>query len=241
MIIRETEYVSGLNREVELFIYVPEDRNKTYPVIYMHDGHNLFQTGTSTFGKTWKMEEALEQLPIDIMVVGINAPQDERRWSELCPFQNEQSEGLGDVYLEYVLSLKKRIDETYPTKPSREYTALAGSSLGGLITTYAMTKYNTVFSKYGLVSNAYWFDERIFELVMKSDIHDARVYLDVGTAEGPDRLTRQYIEDNRKMIQLLRFKDITLEYKIVEDAIHDEEAWSLRLPSILQFLFGDLI
>lgn len=233
-------YSKSLNREVNISIYLPASYNQVerYPVLYMHDGHNLFNEETSSFGHTWQVQDAFKYDIKDIIVVGIDAAQDERRLSELCPWENNMSKGHGDAYLTFVLEVKRHIDNMYLTLPDRSNTGLMGSSMGGYITTYAMTKYNDFFSKYGLLSNAYWIDDRIFAEVEKSEINDSMIYLDYGTKETGIGTINEYIETNRRMVEILLNKGIDLNHHEFKNALHNEMEWAVRLPLILRYLFG---
>ncbi len=117
----------SLNRTVTLSIYCPPG-DGPFPVLYMHDGHNLFDKATSSYNQIWQVEEAFAYDIASVIVVGIDAPHDSRRLDELCPFVNDYSKGLGEEYLQFVLETKAMIDATYPTKPEREYTGMMGQA-----------------------------------------------------------------------------------------------------------------
>jgi len=230
-------YSDSLARELTISVYVPQV-DGPFPVLYMHDGHNLFDRTTSSFNQIWQVQDAFAYDIQPLIVVGIDAPQDKRRLDELCPFENSHSKGKGDLYLAELLRVKDMIDREYPTLPGREHTGIMGSSMGGFISTVALVKHSDVFSKFGLVSNAYWIDERIFELVDASTIQPSKVYMDVGTNERGIKEPFDYLSTNHKMAELLKRKDVRVDYHVFDGAEHNEREWAVRLPYILRYLFG---
>lgn len=228
---------STLDRELSVSVYLPEGKGP-FPVLYMHDGHNLFDPSTSSFNQIWQVQDAFVYDIAPMIVVGIDAPQDKRRLDELSPFANKYSKGKGDLYLAEVLRIKAFIDLTYPTKPGREHTGIMGSSMGGVISTAALAKHSDVFSKFGLVSNAYWIDERLFDLVEQATIQPSKVYMDVGTKEKGIKDPDDYLIANHRMAQILKDKGVQVDYHVYDGAEHNEREWAVRLPYILRYLFG---
>jgi len=230
-----------------------EGDERRFPVLYMHDGQNLFRDEDASFGTSWGVADHLARHGPDLIVVGIDSPRDARRVDELAPWPNRAAAaelhpeanvgvgGQGAAYVGWIVGdLKPMIDRRYRTRP--EDTAMAGSSLGGLITLYAACQYPTVFRRIAAVSNAFWFNQAdLEELVRRSDLSPLeRVYLDVGTDEasgeafGPDA----YVASNRAVFRLLEGRVPRLRFDLVEGARHDEAAWRSRLGGILDFLYG---
>lgn len=228
---------SVLDRELTVSVYCPDGKGP-FPVLYMHDGHNLFDKKTSSYNQIWQVQDAFVYDIQPVIVVGIDAPQDTRRLDELSPFANDYSKGKGELYLSEVLRIKEFIDTTYPTKPDREHTGIMGSSMGGVISTAALAIHSDVFSKFGLVSNAYWIDPRIFDLVEKATIHPSKVYMDVGTKEKGIKDPDDYLSTNHRMAQILKDKGLQVDYHVYDGAEHNEREWAVRLPYILRYLFG---
>ena len=226
-----------LERELTINVYLPSGKGP-FPVLYMHDGHNLFDLSTSSFNQIWQVQDAFVYDITPMIVVGIDAPQDIRRMDELSPFANSYSKGKGDVYLAEVLRVKAFIDNTYPTKPERDYTGIMGSSMGGVISTAALAKYSDVFSKFGLISSAYWIDDRIFDYVEQSTVQPSKVYMDVGTKEKGIKDPDDYLQTNHRMAQILKDKGLQVDYHVYDGAEHNEREWAVRLPYILRYLFG---
>ncbi|HMJ45739.1 MAG TPA: alpha/beta hydrolase-fold protein [Ferruginibacter sp.] len=151
-----------LKRTRKIWIYLPngyEKSKKKYPVLYMHDGQNDFDEYTAGFGE-WGVDECVDSLikkgsPASIIVGIENGPQ---RMNEYNPFDFERfGKGEGDQYLGFIVNtLKPFIDKNYRTLKNAENTIIAGSSMGGLISYYAILKYPKVFGKAGIFSPAFW-------------------------------------------------------------------------------------
>ncbi|MEJ7627747.1 MAG: alpha/beta hydrolase-fold protein [Ferruginibacter sp.] len=163
-------HMSKLGRDRPVWIYLPPDYNsgkKRYPVIYMHDGQNLFDSFTSGFGE-WGVDEILDSLSAagktSSIVIGIdNGP---HRLNEYNPYNNARfGEGEGEAYINFIIKdLKPFVDKNYRTLSAKENTIIAGSSMGGLISYYAALKYPSVFGKAGIFSPAFWIAPDILPL-----------------------------------------------------------------------------
>jgi predicted alpha/beta superfamily hydrolase len=161
-----------LDRNRTIWLYLPTDYHsttKSYPVLYMHDGQNLFDHATSFVGE-WEIDETLDSLaklgyevPI---VVGINNGQ-QRRIDELTPWPNDKyGGGDGEAYLKFLTeTLKPKIDSAYRTKPQARHTGIMGSSLGGLISFYGGLAYNHVFGIIGAFSPSFWFSDQVYNFI----------------------------------------------------------------------------
>ena len=168
MIIKRDFIYTPKGKNRPLHIYLPEgyfESEDRYPVMYFFDGHNLFFDEDATYGKSWGMKEFLDTWEKEMIVVGIECGHDgEERLSEYLPYTANKStyfgqfEPTGDATMQWILSeVKPMIDLEYRTIPFRECTAIAGSSMGGLMALYAVTHYNRWFSKGGCVSSAVGF------------------------------------------------------------------------------------
>lgn len=148
--------------------------------------------------------------------------------------------GKGDVYGNFILNeVKPFVDKNLRTKPERAFTALGGSSLGGLITIHLGMKHPDVFSKLLVVSPSVWWDQWwIIEQVEKLEAPTKQaIWLDIGTSEGD-----QMVNDARRLRDALFKKgwdDSTLHYVEAKDAPHNERAWAQRFPNMLRFLYGN--
>ncbi|WP_324718975.1 alpha/beta hydrolase [Salinimicrobium sp. HB62] len=232
----------GLDSLRTVRVHLPEDykeKKKHYPVLYMHDAQNLFDTATA-FGGEWQVDEFMQaQKGQKVIVVGIDHG-NEKRISELTPFPNEKyGGGEGAAYVDFLVkTLKPHIDSTYRTLPEAETTAVAGSSLGGLISFYAALTYPEIFGKVGVFSPSFWFSEKIFDLAEAANIPETtRFYFVGGTAES-----EEMVADLMKMKQILLRQGVleeNLKVKLVRDGQHNEAFWSREFPEAFQWLFSE--
>lgn len=157
-------FMPQLNRSRRIWIYLPKNynllRSKNFPVLYMQDGQNLFNEQTAFAGE-WGIDECLDtlqqQLQRDCIVVGIDNGGD-KRMTEYNPYDNDKfGKGEGNAYVDFLVkTLKPFIDTHYRTLKDKEHTFIAGSSMGGLISLYAIKKYPDVFGSAGIFSPAFW-------------------------------------------------------------------------------------
>ncbi len=241
----------------DLFVYLPPAYNastRRYPVVYMHDGQNLFDHALSYAGE-WQVDETMEALSaegIEAIVVGVpNAGV--QRLAEYTPFRDARGAGGdGAKYVDFLAdTVKPLIDRDFRTLPDRETTGVLGSSLGGLISMFAFFHRPDVFGFAGVMSPSFWFaQEAIFPYVLRQSFVPGRLYIDAGTAEDMNlrrRLLRRPLVGNcatnvRRMHSLLLEKGYRDgdDVLVVEEpgGIHHESAWARRLPDALRFLLS---
>jgi predicted alpha/beta superfamily hydrolase len=182
-----------LSRTRRIWVCLPEGyefSTEHYPVIYMHDGQNLFDAATSFAGE-WGADEQMSSAQLASCVKAIIVGVDNggsSRIDEYAPWINTsyQEGGEGTQYAAFIAeTLKPFIDEHFRTLASREYTFTMGSSLGALIAMYIATEYNDVFSGAALLSPAFWFNEEIYDHVSASQISpESKFYFVCGTNES---------------------------------------------------------
>jgi predicted alpha/beta superfamily hydrolase len=209
--------------------------NKRYPVLYVHDGQNVFMPN-SIYNGEWRLDEVADSLiktgtTEEFIIVAINNTKD--RWVEY----SGTPEGMN--YLKFIVNnLKLFIDKNYRTKTDKNNTAIMGSSMGGLISFYMVWLYPNVFSKAACLSSGFTYDEgHIISKFSKSSkkLPGTRLYLDCGDQD----LDKYFLVDNEKMKLLLdKHPEIQLTYKVFPSAAHNEYAWTKRLAIPLIFLFG---
>jgi predicted alpha/beta superfamily hydrolase len=234
----------GLNRKRQIRIYLPPgyaSSDKRYPVLYMHDGQNLFDDATSYAGE-WKVDETLDALAkdgkLELIVVGIDNGQ-EKRMSELNAWDSPRfGRGEGREYMDFIVKvLKPLVDHSYRTLPDRANTAVMGSSMGGLISHYAIAQYPEVFSKAGVFSPAYWTAPASYEFVLAKPVpKDARIYMATGEDEGDSM-----VPDVKRMADVVRGTGHPLDHmvlKIVPRENHNEGFWSRQFGEAVQWLFA---
>jgi predicted alpha/beta superfamily hydrolase len=184
--------IPGLDRQRTLRIYVPasyQTSQRRYPVLYMHDGQNLFDAATSYAGE-WGVDESLDALArthgLEVIVVGIDHGQD-KRIGELSPWAHPKyGPAEGPQYMDFVVqTVKPWVDEHYRTLSDRRNTAVMGSSLGSLLSHYAVHQYPHIFGMAGLFSPSYWFSEEVYRMTRELPVPlDTRMYFLVGGKEG---------------------------------------------------------
>jgi predicted alpha/beta superfamily hydrolase len=238
-----------LPSEHTLLVYRPpgyhEDRTRRFPVLYLHDGQNVFDRATSATGEEWSVDETAERLiesgAIEpILIVGIyNAGH--RRIDQYTPTHDPKKKmgGKADAYARMLVQeIKPFIDRRYRTLRSAMNTGLGGSSLAGLLTLHLGLRYPTVFSRLAVLSPSVWWNDR--GIVREVDSLPAklpiRIWLDSGTGEGHD-VTR----DARLLRDALVRKGWVigqdLAYLEAEGGHHNEQSWAKRVEGVLRFLF----
>lgn len=224
-------------------VHLPAGHGETtarWPVLYMHDGQNLFDDATS-FAGSWRLGEALasaSRLGAEAIVVGVWNGAERRLW-EYGPFVDPQVGGGGArEYVDWLCDvLRPIVDARYQTVRDRLHTGIAGSSMGGLVSLWALFRRPEVFGFAGVMSPSLWFAQgAIFDHVEKQPFVDARLYLDCGMREGERTLANA-----RRMRDLLIAKGYRTGERLrwMEDAQgqHHERAWGRRfrkaLPALL--------
>lgn len=246
----------GLERNIRLFLPSNYDvSNKRYPVLYMHDGQNVFGNDDAIGMVSLDIHRYLEQEEMDLIVVAIDQnPTGEERINEYCPWINgalveqwlgEKSTagGKGKQYVDFIVhTLKPYIDKNFRTLDTRTY--MAGISLGALITMYAACTYPHIFTRVAGLSSAFYRNqEEMIRLIKESDLSELeRCYLDCGTNEARDNelLSEQFLQSNMDIYQLLKEKTSYIEFNKIDKAIHHYTAFKERLPTVLSFLLEDL-
>lgn len=253
-----------LERPRDVYIYVPPgygtDRDVRYPVLYMHDGQNLFDEALAFRRREWNADEAAESLISagrvkPFIIVGVcNTAARIREYTPVSDSRFGSShEPLGDAYGRFLVEeLKPFIDDAYQTLPGREHTGVAGSSLGGLISLYLCMQHPDVFSRCGVISPSLsWGDDWILKACERPEaaewMKNVRFWVDMGTMEfrqGEDGLDHATtgIKSTRRLIRafdragLVPGRDYY--YAEVAGGQHNEPAWSQRFRSIILYFYG---
>ncbi|MBQ6492485.1 MAG: alpha/beta hydrolase [Erysipelotrichaceae bacterium] len=232
-----------------VYVYVPDMKGR-FPVLYMFDGQNLFSDEEASYGKSWGMYEYLEENEVPLIVVGVECNhhgEQEKgggRLSEYSPFNFEDPEwgkirSRGKITMDwFVYELKTYIDDNYPTLSDRAHTFIAGSSMGGLMTLYALSKYNDVFSRGAALSPSIGFSPaKVLNMISRSRYKDTVLYMDYGENEIAYRNTRKVFGE---VTAALIRKNVLLESRIVPDGDHSEASWEKQVPFFMDVLFYDL-
>ncbi len=231
-----------------LYIYTPKDygnSERRYPVLYMFDGHNLFYDSHATFGKSWGMKRYLEKSGLPLIVVGIECSHDgDRRLSEYAPWDFSAPRygsfiGEGKKTMDWIVQeLKPEIDRNWRTLPDREHTLIAGSSMGGLMTVYAILAYNEFFSKGAALSPTLWAGKKQFGLLIRARklTKTTRLYMDYGTAEEAPGQNAAALNDMFRIAKQLTAAGAEVAVRTVHGAEHSEAAWEKRIPVFMEYL-----
>jgi len=227
----------------DVIVWLPpgyeENIYERYPVLYMHDGQNIVDPKTSTFGIDWQIDEAADSLIKQnkihpIIIVGIYNTAD--RSSE---YKNIDS---GFSYMDFVINkLKPLIDKTYRTKPDRENTANGGSSLAGLTSLMFVWEHPEIFSKAICMSPAF----KISNIDYVSSVEkysgeskNVKLYFYNGGITLEERLQPGIDE----MIKVLLSKGFELNKDLYfvkdKNAEHNESSWAKKIPEALKLFFG---
>ncbi len=224
-----------LHNERDLLVWLPASYSasqRSYPVIYMQDGQNLFDRATSFAGVEWGVDEAMTQLGDEgqeAIIVGL--PNTAQRTQEYNPFPHFWN-GKGDAYLAFLTdTVKPVIERDFRVLTGREQTGIIGSSLGGLISLYAFFARPEVFGFAGAMSPALWPGRgAIYDFVHRQPFQPGKLYLDHGTREPSARRMKTLLLDKGYRL------DADLRYVVETDGEHNEAAWARRLPEALRFL-----
>jgi predicted alpha/beta superfamily hydrolase len=240
-------FIPQLNRTRKIWVYVPltyNSSNKKYPVLYMHDGQNVFDDATSFSGE-WGVDEAIDTLGLkykECIVVGIDNGAD-KRLSEYCPYDfnltaNKVSgKGEGGLYLDFLVkTLKPFIDKKYRTLKDKKNTFTAGSSMGGLISMYAVIKYPKVFGGAGVFSPAFWVGPKIFDdIKTKGKKVNSKIYFYAGDAEG-ETMVPMTLQAFNEMHRVSKSKMCEV---IRAGGKHNEPRWRIEFPLFYEWLFSN--
>jgi predicted alpha/beta superfamily hydrolase len=229
-------------RPRDVIVWLPpsyDSSQKRYPVLYMHDGQNVFDPRTSFMGVDWQADEVADSLirtgkMEEIIIVGVNNSSDRT--------QDYSDTEKGRAYMKFLATtLKPFIDANYRTKPQREHTATMGSSMGGLISFLLVWHHPETFSQAGCLSPAFIapFDGAV--QMAKNDKgadKKIRIYMDNGGV-ALDSVLQSGCEAMLRALEQKGFKrGKNLEWFHDREAEHNEAAWARRLWRPMLFMFG---
>jgi len=238
-----------LNRDKRIQVLYPEDTNKRYPVLYVHDGETAFRQSTPPGSESLSLDQLSKS---NLVIVAIDAEGWEIRTQEYSPFPwiGEAEHFLpsgqeeGDTYLCWLITkLIPVITKRYPVKKGYGSTFMLGCSLGAQISVFASAKYPSVFSKIGCFSLASWGNEPAFiHFLKKSRIRKTTSYfIRVGREEGIPRnllsLGECYPQLTQDLLACLKEKAIDhVDAAIEKSGRHKTADWEKEIPSFLDWL-----
>jgi predicted alpha/beta superfamily hydrolase len=240
--------LAQLRRTRRVWVYLPPDYAtglRHYRVLYLQDGQNVFDQFTSFAGE-WGVDETLDALaangqdPVSCIVVAVDNGS-KHRLDEYSPWRNRRTGrgGCAAQYADFLAhTLKPYIDYHYRTQPGRAATGIAGSSMGGLLATYAALRHPAVFGRVGVFSPAYWFAGQalLAYVAQQSPRPDTRWYFVCGTQESPTMaplMTAVY-----DALRDAGVPNNNLSIKVLADGQHAEWFWQREFGPAYRWLFA---
>jgi predicted alpha/beta superfamily hydrolase len=237
-----------LRNQRDLIVYTPpgydEQPERRFPVLYLHDGQNLFDGATSFIpGQDWHVGQTADYaisagLVEPLVIVGLYNTK--ARIREYTPTQVPKlGGGRADRYAKFLIEeVKPFIEREYRVQSGGAATGIGGSSLGGLVSLYLGLKLPNIFGKVAALSPSVWWNQHVMlRFAAAAPVEPRpRIWLDIGTREGP-----RILDDVEQFRDVLLSKcwqyERDLHYERVEGAEHNEAAWAARVGPFLQFLF----
>ncbi|KEO84633.1 alpha/beta hydrolase [Tumebacillus flagellatus] len=244
--------IPAFQQERQIRVYLPKSYGQgdaRYPVLYMHDGQNVFRDEDEIGGVSLGLEAYLDERAVDVIVVAVDQVPEQRideyyAWKhgafseQILGFHDERG-GKGGAYIDFIAEeLKPLIDRKYRTLPER--TGMAGISSGASITVYAACRYPHIFRRIAGFSIAYYRNQEDMErFVREADLSLLeKVYLDCGTNEGKgdEEAGLQFLNSNRAVANILQEKVPHAEFRAVEGGEHQYSHFCKRAPEVLATL-----
>lgn len=231
--------IPQLKRVRRVWIYLPDSycdgSNRRYPVLYMHDGQNLFDDATSYSGE-WGVDEFLDSTTLSKCIVVAIDHGGSKRLNEYNPYDSDRfGKGEGSQYVDFLVkNLKPFIDKQYRTLKNKDNTFIAGSSMGGLISMYAVLKYPKVFGGAGVFSPAFWISGPLIydDIKQKGARVKSKIYFYGGKLEN-ERMVPDMLKAFDEMALVSSSKMTTV---IRDDGKHTEGTWRKEFPLFYQWL-----
>ena len=249
MVTKFERYFSPAGENRGIHLYLPDDyysSQERYPVIYMFDGHNLYFDSDATYGKCLGMKDFLDHWGKKLIVVGIACAADDiQRVHEYCPYHIQSSiygdlRGRGDATMDWVVQeLKPWIDQNYRTWPFREATAIAGYSMGGMMSLFTVLRYNRFFSKAAVISPALLPAMEDFKREIRDGNFspDTKIFFSWGTAEDSPEGVWHLEQSIRHLEYLVQQKGVQTYLFRQVGGIHNEYSWEQQLPVWMDYLW----
>lgn len=231
-------FIPQLNRYRRIWVYLPAsyDQQKKFPVLYMQDGQNLFDD-SSSFSGEWGVDECLDSLhDPQVIIVGIDNG-GSKRLNEYAPYDMEKyGKAEGDAYLAFIVrTLKPCIDKKYRTVRGPRGNGMAGSSMGGLISYYALLRYPKVFGFAGVFSPSFWIAPDIFgDTGKKGKKQKGRIFFYAGKQEGESMVPLTL----KAFMAMQSVSKAVMTLQIRDDGKHNEAAWRRILPDFFRWILN---
>lgn len=247
MVIRNKVTIPALSGDKERtsYVYLPvgyDECEERYPVLYMFDGHNLFSDEEATYGKSWGLSDYLDYTNSPVIVAAVECNHEgNSRLSEYSPvtfgFHGNKVIGRGKKYMDWLVGdFKPWVDGAFRTLPDRENTFIAGSSMGGLMTLYALAKYGKYFSRGAALSPSLWVqDGETPDFIAKSSFRQGtRLFTDYGSKEFKNHSPQRRLFG--EVFKVLCDKGVDVTARIVPGGTHCEASWEREIPFFMPIL-----
>jgi predicted alpha/beta superfamily hydrolase len=242
------------DEERKAYVYVPDsafaDASRRYPVLYMFDGHNLFADAKASSGKSLGLLDYLTKNNVQLIIAALDCNRHQEtdpcggRLSEYSPFDFYEAHvgairGRGELTMQYLVNeFKPWIDEHYPTLPDREHTFVSGSSMGGLMTIWALLTHGDTFSRGAALSPYFLFTpNEIKEAIRTATFRPTVLYMDMGQEELRTAGERElYGQISAMLVE----KEVLVTSRVVPGGLHSELSWEKQLPIMFSVLLYEL-
>ncbi len=232
-------------KERKAYVYLPVDydENGGYPVMYMFDGHNLFDDSEATFGRSWRLADYLDYTRTQIIIAAVECNgAGNGRLEEYTPISFKDDEfgyikSRGKKYMDWLVKkFKPFIDENFATLPDRANTAIAGSSMGGLMTLFALSKYGKYFSRGAALSPSLWVSGGEMPAFLKDGKlgMDTLLYTDYGSEEFSNHPAQRKVF--AQTCAYLIERGVNVAARVVKGGTHCEASWEKSVPYFMNVL-----
>lgn len=232
-------------KERKAYVYLPVDydENGGYPVMYMFDGHNLFDDSEATFGRSWRLADYLDYTRTQIIIAAVECNgAGNCRLEEYTPISFKDDEfgyikSRGKKYMDWLVKkFKPFIDENFATLPDRANTAIAGSSMGGLMTLFALSKYGKYFSRGAALSPSLWVSGGEMPAFLKDGKlgKDTLLYTDYGSEEFSNHPAQRKVF--AQTCAYLIERGVNVAARVVKGGTHCEASWEKSVPYFMNVL-----
>jgi predicted alpha/beta superfamily hydrolase len=238
-------WIPQLKRTRRVWIYLPEiyaneEKKYRFPVLYMQDGQNVFDDATSFSGE-WGVDELFDSSGRQLYIIVAVDHGGDKRMNEYNPYDNDRfGKGEGDAYVDFIVkTLKPYIDKKYRTEKGKKKTYIAGSSMGGLISMYAVLKYPKIFAGAIVFSPAFWISgSEILEYMKKKGKKvSSNIYFYAGKEEG-ERMVPDMLKVFETMASVSKSKMITV---IRDEGKHNEATWKKEFLAAAYWIMNPIM
>lgn len=235
----------------KIWVYLPssyDHTKKKYDVLYMFDGHNLFDDNLATYGKSWGIKDYLDKTGIDLVVIGQDCNHTgTKRMDEYCPFAAERLFGDAPIHAEgditakwFAETLKKECEKRYRIYKTRNHTGIAGSSMGGLMSEYMVADYSHVYGAAACISPAHYYCwNALNQLIDENEIEPCRVFLSFGSLEIGGR-SEEAMASLLTISNAFEKKGSHCHPYLQIGGNHSEASWEKMVPLFLEWMYPQL-